>query len=219
MTPSTPENLARMRKEYGGAFAEDDLAPGWVAQFGRWFGDATAAGLLEPNAMVLATADGRGRPSARTVLLKSYDERGFVFYTNYTSRKGRDLLANPHASAVFGWLALHRQVIVTGPVQPVSREETAEYFAVRPRGAQLGAWASPQSSVLTSRKELEEAAAEVAERFAGREVPPPPHWGGFRITPQAVEFWQGRDSRLHDRIRFRHDPSAGSGWTIERLAP
>jgi pyridoxamine 5'-phosphate oxidase len=217
VTPSTPEDLARLRQEYSGALTEDDLAPTWVAQFGRWFVDATAARVLEPNAMVLATADERGRPSARTVLLKSYDERGFVFYTNYTSRKGRDLDANPYASAVFGWLPLHRQVIVTGPVRRVSRAETEAYFAIRPRGAQIGAWASHQSTVLTSRKDLEAAAAEVAERFDGTEVlPAPPHWGGFRIEPETVEFWQGRDSRLHDRLRFRRE---GDVWITERLAP
>jgi pyridoxamine 5'-phosphate oxidase len=206
-----------MRKEYAGALTESDLASGWVDQFGLWFADAVSAGLTEPNAMVLATADEHGRPSARTVLLKAYDERGFVFYTNHGSRKGRDLAANPHASAVFGWLPLHRQVIVSGAVRAVSRAETAGYFALRPRDAQIGAWASAQSTVLASREDLAAAVAATERRFAGRPVPAPPHWGGFRIEPEAVEFWQGRTSRLHDRIRYRLDPA--TGWVTERLAP
>lgn len=218
MSPSTPENLARMRREYAGELAERDLADTWSGQFARWLADAVAAGVPEPNAMVLATADARGRPSARTVLLKGYDERGLVFYTNYHSRKGRDLAENPVATAVFLWLPLHRQVIVTGAVAPAERAETEEYFAVRPRGAQIGAWASPQSSVLGSRDDLEKAAAAAEERFAGAaSVPPPPHWGGYRIDPEAVEFWQGRVNRLHDRLRFRRDE--GGTWAIERLAP
>src|SRR5258705_7928773 len=204
--PSTsPQDLSRMRNEYQGELTEDALADNWLAQFATWFADAVEAGLPEPNAMLLATADGTGRPSARTVLLKGYDQRGFTFFTNYESRKGRDLAENPRASLVFPWYPLHRQVIVNGQVERVSRAETEEYFATRPRGAQLGAWASPQSQVLESRDELERAWAEAGERFGDIEpVPPPPHWGGYRVLPESVEFWQGRRSRLHDRLRYRY---------------
>jgi pyridoxamine 5'-phosphate oxidase len=206
-----------MRQEYAGVLTEGDLVGGWPAHFGRWLTDAITAGLPEPNAMVLATADGRGRPSARTVLLKGYDERGFVFYTNYDSRKGRELAANPYASAVFGWLPQYRQVRVEGVAAPVGRAETAAYFAVRPRGAQIGAWASPQSTVIGSRRDLEAAVAAAEERFAGTDdVPPPPNWGGYRLVPDAVEFWQGRENRLHDRLRYRR---GDEDWLLERLAP
>jgi pyridoxamine 5'-phosphate oxidase len=194
---------------------EKDLAEDWPTQFGRWLADAVDAGLPEPNAMVLGTPDAAGRPSARSVLLKGYDPGGFVFFTNYRSRKGTELAANPYASLVFPWYALHRQVIVIGPVQPTSRVETEDYFATRPRGAQVGAWASAQSQPLGSRTELEEAWAAADRRFPG-EVPAPPHWGGFRVAPTSVEFWQGRISRLHDRLRFR---LAGDTWVVERLNP
>ena len=194
---------------------EDDIAADWPTQFGRWFADAIEAGLPEPNAMVLATADAAGRPSARSVLLKGYDVRGFVFFTNYGSRKGTELSANPYASLVFPWYPLHRQVVVCGPVERTSRAETEDYFATRPRGAQLGAWASRQSQPLASRADLESAWARAEERFPG-DVPAPPHWGGFRVAPTSVEFWQGRISRLHDRLRFR---LAGDAWVVERLNP
>jgi pyridoxamine 5'-phosphate oxidase len=211
------DELARMRREYLGALTESDLAPDWVAQFARWFADAVTAALPEPNAMVLATADAAGRPSARTVLLKGYDVRGLTFFTNYHSRKGRELAENPYASAVFPWFAMHRQVVVCGGVQPVERAETEAYFAMRPRGAQLGAWASPQSTVLASRVELDAAVDELAARFPVDEpVPAPQHWGGFRVVPETVEFWQGRAERLHDRLRFRR---TGNTWVVERLAP
>jgi pyridoxamine 5'-phosphate oxidase len=206
-----------MRREYpvSGPMAEADLAPDWVSQFSRWFADAVAAGLPEPNAMVLATADAEGRPSARTVLLKGYDQRGFTFYTNYESRKGTDLAANPRASVVFPWFAMRRQVVACGTASPVDRAETEAYFATRPRGAQLGAWASPQSTVVADRGVLDHRLAEAARRFPDQ-VPAPPHWGGFRLVPESVEYWQGRADRMHDRLRYRR---TGAGWVIERLAP
>jgi pyridoxamine 5'-phosphate oxidase len=225
VTRSTPESrlddleLAGMRREYidpDGALDADDGA-GWVARFGRWLAEATAAGLPEPNAMVVATADAAGRPSARTVLLKGYDERGFTFFTNYTSRKGSEAAANPYASLVFPWHPIHRQVIVCGEVARVSRAETEAYFATRPRDSQLGAWASPQSRVIGSRDELDAGWRAADERWpVGTPVPAPPHWGGLRVAPAMVEFWQGRTGRLHDRLRFRR---AGEAWVAERLAP
>jgi pyridoxamine 5'-phosphate oxidase len=214
------ERVAGLRRVYRRAgLSESDLAESWWQQFGRWFAEAAESGLLvEPNAMVLATAGEDGRPGARTVLLKGYDARGFVFYTNYRSRKGRDLAANPQAALVFGWLPLERQVVVGGRVERVGREETAAYFATRPHGSRLAAWASPQSAVIPSRQPLEEAVAELAERWPeGTDVPPPEHWGGFRVVPDTVEFWQGRPNRLHDRLRYRH--TSGGGWVVERLAP
>ena len=165
--------------------------------------------------MVLATADADGRPSARTVLLKGYDVRGFVFFTNYESRKGLELAANPYGSLVFPWYPLHRQVLVAGPVERTSRAETEDYFAIRPHGAQLGAWASAQSQRVPDRAALEQAWAAAERRFPG-EVPAPPHWGGYRLAPTSVEFWQGRISRLHDRLRYR---LSGQAWIVERLSP
>jgi len=207
-----------MRKDYRerGAFLEAEVAADWPAQFARWFADALEFGLPEANAMIVATADAAARPSARTVLLKAYDVRGFVFYTNYQSRKGTEALANPYASLVFPWFAMQRQVIVAGAVERVSRAETEEYFASRPRGSQLGAWASPQSQVLPDRAAVDAGYAEAAARFGDGEVPPPPHWGGLRVVPETVEFWQGRTSRLHDRLRFRR---MDGDWVLERLAP
>lgn len=211
---------AAMRNEYAAdqGLSEDDLAADWYTQFGRWFADAVAHPLPEPNAMIVATADAAGRPSGRTVLLKGYDPDGFVFYTNYDSRKGGELAVNPWASLVFPWFPMQRQVVVAGPVERVDRAETEEYFASRPRGSQLGAWASTQSRVIPDRAALDDAYEAVAERFAGVEpIPPPPHWGGFRVRPESVEFWQGRASRLHDRLRFRR--TEDGGWVTERLAP
>lgn len=200
-----------------------DLAPDWHTQLGRWLRDAMEAGLTEPNAMVLATADEHGYPSSRTVLCKGLDERGVVFYTNYTSAKNHDLRATGHAAATFLWLPLHRQVHVRGDVKRVSEGETAAYWRGRPRGSQLGAWASPQSAVVRSRADLDRA-WEAAQRRFPQEVPVPPHWGGLRILPTSVEFWQGRADRMHDRLRYRQAPHGGSGdlregWLIERLAP
>jgi pyridoxamine 5'-phosphate oxidase len=197
----------------------EDVDPDPVIQFGRWFVEAEEAGQAEPEAMALATSaptSAGGTPSVRFVLLKGVDERGFAFYTNYDSRKGRELGANPLASLVFRWWVLERQVRVGGPVLKVDPEESDVYFASRPRGAQLGAWASPQSEVLAGREELEAQLAEVTARFDGREVTRPAWWGGYRVEPEEVEFWQGRPDRLHDRLRYERE---GRGWRIERLSP
>ncbi|MFH8339935.1 pyridoxamine 5'-phosphate oxidase [Streptomyces sp. AM6-12] len=214
---------AAMRKQYrADGLAEQDLATHPMDQFARWFEDAARAALhgtlYEPNAMVVATADAEGRPSSRTVLMKQFDTEGFVFYTNYDSRKGRDLTVNPHVSLLFPWHPLARQVIVTGGVRRTGRDETAAYFRTRPHGSQLGAWASAQSTVIGSRAELDAAYAELAARYPEDErVPVPPHWGGFRVVPQTIEFWQGRENRLHDRLRYTARPDGG--WRIERLSP
>ena len=213
MTSERPP--ADLRREYARAgLAEEDLAPTWHEQFGRWF--AEAAPLTEPNAVVLATASPDGGPSARTVLLKDYDERGLVVFTNLTSRKAREALANPRATLLFPWVELERQVVVEGAVEQVTRQETAAYFASRPRASQIGAWVSRQSAVIAGRDVLEQRQAELEHRFAGQDVPVPEFWGGLRVVPTAVEFWQGRPGRLHDRLRFRQ---AGGGWVVERLSP
>jgi pyridoxamine 5'-phosphate oxidase len=210
--------LPGMRVAYEGeALEESDLAKTWTEQLQSWLNQAIAAGVAEPNAMVLATADGEGRPSSRTVLCKGLDERGVVFYTNYTSAKSHDLTVTRYASVTFPWYALHRQVTVRGEVEKVDIKETAEYWASRPRGSQLGAWASPQSQVVESRRALDNALSAIERRFADvDEVPFPPHWGGWRIRPDVVEFWQGQQNRLHDRLRYVH---SHDGWRIERVAP
>jgi pyridoxamine 5'-phosphate oxidase len=209
--------LADMRKDYGlTGLVEKDLARDPFRQFERWFQEAEAAKVTEPNAMVLSTIGRDGRPSSRVVLLKGTDGRGFVFYTNYDSRKGRELEVNPHASLLFPWIALERQVIVEGSVKRVSREESVVYFLSRPRASQLAAWASPQSTVIAGRVVLEESYRASEKKFAGQEVLLPPNWGGFRLAPDTVEFWQGRRSRLHDRLRYRRETNGE--WVIERLA-
>jgi len=194
----------------------DMLDPDPVAQFSRWLADAEAAGLPEPNAMVLATVSAAGQPRGRTVLLKSHDADGFVFYTNRTSRKGTDLAAVARASLTFPWYALRRQVIIEGAVQELSTPDSEPYFHSRPRGSQLGAWASRQSTVIGSRDELEKRYAELEQRWAGEPVPMPDFWGGYRVVPAVIEFWQGRVNRLHDRFRYRRGDGA---WVIERQAP
>lgn len=208
--------MAALRVRYSrGSLDEAAVAPDPLTQFRTWLADAVHAELPEPNAMTLATVDDAGHPAARTVLLKAVD-RGFVFFTNLDSAKGRQLLGQPHAALVFCWLGLERQVTVRGPVAPVDRAESAAYFASRPRESQLGAWASAQSRVIGSRAEVEAKAAAVADRFGEGLVPLPDFWGGFRLTPSTVEFWQGRPGRLHDRLRYRAE--AGS-WLLERLEP
>lgn len=210
-------DLASLRAEYQLAgLDESDLATDPFAMFTRWFDAAREAGVLEPNAMVLSTASADGQPSARTVLLKGLTDHGFVFFTNYESRKGVELAANPHCCLLFGWYELQRQIRIEGVASRISRTETEEYFASRPRDSQLGAWASSQSSVVGSRAELESAYDAAERRFAGGDVPTPPHWGGYLVTPERVEFWQGRRSRLHDRLEYRRD---GRGWRTARLAP
>ncbi|ARI52996.1 pyridoxamine 5'-phosphate oxidase [Streptomyces sp. S8] len=208
-----------MREHYRSEdFTERDLSPDPMDQFARWFRQVAAGGVLhEPNAMVVSTATPDGRPSSRTVLLKQYDDRGFVFFTNYGSRKGRELAANPYVSLLFPWHPMTRQVIVTGTASRVSREETADYFRTRPHGSQLGAWASEQSTVIGSREELIERYEELAARYPeGETVPGPPNWGGFRVVPATVEFWQGHGNRLHDRLRYVRE---GGSWRVERLCP
>lgn len=210
------ERLAHLRRTYRrGGLDERDLAPTWTAQLLRWLDDAEAAGVLEINAMVLATADAGGRPRARTVLLKGLDERGLVFFTNYGSRKGRELAANPHAALQFHWPERERVVRVEGVAERTSAEESDAYFVTRPLDSRIGAWASPQSEVIASRGVLLSNAAKASARY-GLNPPRPEHWGGFRVVPDTWEFWQGRRSRLHDRVRFR---LADGSWLKERLAP
>ena len=211
-------DLAALRAEYSrGGLAEADLTPDPVSMFRRWLADAADAGLHEPNAMVVATATPDGRPSARMVLLKGLDDRGFVFFTNTGSRKGEELAGNPACSLLFPWHPLERQVRVDGVASRLPDEDVAAYFASRPRQSQLGAWASHQSRPVADRAELEAAMAEVEARFPDG-VPVPPEWGGYAVSPELVEFWQGRRGRMHDRLVYRRR-SDGAGWETQRLAP
>jgi pyridoxamine 5'-phosphate oxidase len=217
MTP--PVSVADLRREYALArLDEKDVSRDPIAEFARWFAEAQAAEVEEPNAMVLATATPDGTPSARVVLLKGFDERGFVFFTDYRSRKGAELEANPRAALVFYWGELDRQVRITGGVSLASAEESERYFRSRPLGSRLGAWASHQSQVIPGRAALEADLREVEARFADGDVPLPAHWGGYRVVPDTIEFWQGRESRLHDRIRYVKE-KGGRGWRVERLSP
>lgn len=212
--------VEEMRREYvTSGIAESDIDADPMLTFATWFRTAVAASIDEPNAMVVATAGADGTPSSRTVLLKGYDSRGFVFYTNHGSRKGSELATNPRCALLFPWYALQRQVRVEGLAEKVSAEETAVYFASRPRPSQLGAWASHQSSVVADRSVLDTAYAEVEQRFDGAPVPTPPFWGGYVVRPLVIEFWQGRQGRMHDRLVCRRTDVDSSDWELTRLAP
>ena len=212
-------SIADLRREYARArLDETEVSHDPMVEFARWFAEAQDAQVPDPNAMTLATAAADGTPSARIVLLKAFDERGFVFFTDYRSRKGAELEANPRAALVFYWQELERQIRITGGVALTAREESERYFKSRPLGSRLGAWASHQSRVIPGRAVLESDLREIVERFGDGEVPLPAHWGGYRVVPDAIEFWQGRESRLHDRIRYVRE-TGGKGWRRERLSP
>jgi pyridoxamine 5'-phosphate oxidase len=211
-------SLSDLRREYSLAgLKESDLDPNPFKQFDTWFQQALAAGLPEPNAMTLATATLDGKPSARIVLLKGFDERGFVFFTNYESQKGRELSANPQAALVCYWIELERQVRINGRASCVSVTESEEYFRTRPLGSQLGAWASQQSEVVNGRETLEDRLEQLTQEYQSKPIPLPPNWGGYRVAPDMLEFWQGRPNRLHDRLRYTLQ--RGNQWLIERLSP
>jgi pyridoxamine 5'-phosphate oxidase len=210
------DKIANLRTSYvAGTLEESDIGTDPVGMFADWMRAALKSGIEEPNGMALATASPDGAPSVRIVLLRGFDERGFTFFTNYDSAKGQDLLTNPRAAATFWWQPLHRQVRISGRVERISRDESSAYFQSRPRGHQLGAWASPQSRPVRSRDELAQRAGEVETLFPG-EVPIPDFWGGYRLSPDRIEFWQGRENRLHDRFLFER---RGADWTVVRLAP
>jgi pyridoxamine 5'-phosphate oxidase len=211
-------NFDTVRKEYSTrGLNESDLAPSPLTQFQRWYEEAVAANVIEPNAMTLATATRDGVPSARTILLKGFDERGFIFYTNYESQKGKELAENPNAALVFYWATFERQIRITGVINKISPEESESYFKSRPMGAQLGAWVSLQSQVIPNREVLEERLTELMNELADTEnIPMPPYWGGYCLAPREIEFWQGRINRLHDRFRYTR---LNGDWKIERLSP
>ncbi len=212
-----PISIGDLRRDYAKArLDESNVSADPIVEFARWFEEAVKAELHEPNAMTLATATTDGAPSARIVLLKGFDESGFVFFTDYRSRKGAELTENPHAALVFYWPELERQIRITGSTERTGRQESEAYFRTRPRGSRISAWVSHQSQVIARRQELEERILEVERRHPGDDVPLPPHWGGFRLRPDSIEFWQGRSSRLHDRIRYVRN---GDSWRIERLSP
>ena len=217
--PNPSLDLAVLRENYVRlALSETDLLPDPVAQFATWFREALDSQVREPNAMTLATANRQGRPSARTVLLKGFDAAGFVFYTNYESRKGQELAENPQAALLFTWLDLERQIRIEGQVEKITPAESLAYFQSRPKGSQIGTWASPQSRVIADRSVLEATEAELRSQYAEVDtLPLPPFWGGYRLQPDQFEFWQGRSNRLHDRIRYAR--TEHGGWSLERLAP
>ncbi len=211
-------NFADLRREYtAGGLRRADLNPNPIAQFQKWFDEALKAELIEPSAMTLATADADGAPSSRIVLLKGAEERGFMFFTNYESRKGRELAGNPRAALTLFWPELEREICIAGTVSKTTRADSDKYFAMRPRGAQLGAWVSKQSTVVPDRAFLETRLADVEKQFANRDVETPPYWGGYLLTPTRIEFWQGRPNRLHDRFQYLKQPDGS--WRIERLSP
>ena len=210
-------SIADIRRDYKmRSLSESDIAKDPVGQFTRWWDEAMNSNIDEVNAMTLATVTAEGNPTARIVLLKGYDENGFVFFTNYQSDKGKELATNPNAALLFFWKELERQVRIGGVVEKVSTEESDIYFASRPEGSRIGAWASPQSEAITGRETLEKKVAELEAKYKGQNIPRPPHWGGYRVKPQLFEFWQGRSNRLHDRLQYR---LSGGNWMIERLAP
>jgi len=212
--------LADLRQEYTGAgLDETDLAADPVEQFRRWYAAWHDVAVGDPNAMVVTTATPEGRPSVRTVLLRALDADGFVFFSNYDSRKGRELAANPHAALLFPWHPLGRQVIVEGSASPVTDDASDAYWATRPRGSQIAAMASPQSQVIPDRAGFERRWADLERDLEGVDVPRPDNWGGFRVAHERVEFWQGRERRMHDRLAYRRDPDVPTGWRVERLAP
>lgn len=213
MSDTTDELRRRWMNE---GLARVDLDPNPFRQFEQWFRQAIESGIPEPNAMTLATADAEGQPYARTVLLKSYDLLGFLFFTNYESAKAHQIAVNPQVALLFPWVALGRQVRIRGRAEKIPLHESAGYFATRPRGSQIGAWASPQSHVITTRSLLEAKVEEIRRKFAHGEIPLPSFWGGYRVTPASIEFWQARDNRLHDRFLYTLDETS---WSIERRAP
>jgi pyridoxamine 5'-phosphate oxidase len=214
----SPSDIASLRHDYAAkGLRRADLDPDPIGQFTLWFTDAAQAGIKDANAMSLATATPKGEPSVRIVLLKGFDERGFVFFTNYASEKGKHLDANPRAALALYWVQLERQIRIAGTVEKTSKQESEHYFHSRPPGSQMGAWVSKQSEVIDSRQILEAELAKMTERYADGKIPLPSHWGGFRVKPSVIEFWQGRPNRLHDRFRYTRQPSGK--WQIDRLAP